>query len=117
MDEQHFRLLDDKDRDGKINLVVNMWHCMSPCALRSGRTATLVVRVAPERNDTCLYHPSARLGKRHALCDHRLPRRGTTTLSEISIVSISVAERSFSLLDHVQMCVKPMPQLLLRSSW
>ena len=29
--------------------------------------------------------------------------------------SISVAERSFSLLDHVQRFVKPMPQLLLRS--
>lgn len=29
----------------------------------------------------------------------------------------SVAERSFSLLDHVQMFVKPMPQLRLRSSW
>src|SRR5262249_18978079 len=98
MDEQHFRLLDDKDRDGKINLVVNVWHCMSPCALQSGRTATLVVRVAPERNDTCLNHPSARLGKRHALCDHHLPRCGTTTWSEISIVSIRTAD--ISLCQH-----------------
>jgi hypothetical protein len=29
----------------------------------------------------------------------------------------SVAERSFSLLDHVQMFVKPMPQLLLCRRW
>jgi hypothetical protein len=33
------------------------------------------------------------------------------------LLPISVAERSFSLLDHVQMFVKPMPQLLLCRRW
>src|SRR5574341_928828 len=37
MDEQDFRLLDHKDRDGEIHLVMNMWHCVFPCTPRSGR--------------------------------------------------------------------------------
>ena len=37
MDEQDFRLLDHKDRDGEIDLVVNMWHRVSPCVTRGGR--------------------------------------------------------------------------------
>src|SRR5215831_11495937 len=44
VNEQDFRLLDHKDRDGKINLVVNMRHCMSPCTPQSGRSARQVSR-------------------------------------------------------------------------
>ena len=33
------------------------------------------------------------------------------------LLPISVAERSFSLLDRVKMCVKPMVQPLLHRSW
>src|SRR5215510_14104218 len=45
------------------------------------------------------------------------PYPRTTVWLGYTLYPTSVAERSFSLLDHVQMCVKPMPQLLLRSSW
>jgi hypothetical protein len=38
-------------------------------------------------------------------------------LSTLEGFEPSVAERSFSLLDHVQMFVKPMPQLLLCRRW
>ena len=49
MDEQDFRLLDHKDRDGEIDLVVNMRHRVSPYAPRGGRSATRHERLGADR--------------------------------------------------------------------
>ena len=42
--------------------------------------------------------------------------QATQTLLELAAFGFSVAERSFSFLDCVQMCVKPMAQTLLGRS-
>ena len=41
MDQQNLRLLDYKDRDGEIDLIVNMRHGVSPCAPRQDRAGKL----------------------------------------------------------------------------
>jgi hypothetical protein len=42
--EQYLCVLDNKDRDGEIDLVVNMRHHVSPCTLQSSRSARQVSR-------------------------------------------------------------------------
>src|SRR5262249_22996127 len=44
VDEQYLCLLDNKDRDSEIDLVVNMRHHVSPCTPQSSRSARQVLR-------------------------------------------------------------------------